>query len=113
MQLSQAEITQQNQQQYSISGTLDFSTVPGLMQSVKDYFKPHRTSAASQAAAEKITIDLSQITECNSAGLALLLEIVKHASLYNIKLHFENLPVTLMTIARAYGIESEIRDICK
>ena len=118
MQLSQAEITQQSQQKYLISGTVDFSTAPGLMRRVKDFFKSHRKSASGQSSvAEKvvatITTDLSQITDCNSAGLALLLEMLKHARLNNIELHFENLPDTLLTIAKAYGVESEIRDICK
>ncbi len=117
MQLSQAEITQQSPQKYLISGTVDFSTVPYLMQRVQGFFTAHKKSATKQSAVEKnaatITIDLSQITDCNSAGLALLLEMVKHARLNNIELHFENLPGTLLTIAKAYGVESEIRDICK
>ena len=117
MQLSQAEITQHSPQEYLISGTVDFSTVPYLMQRVQGFFKAHKKSAAKQSAVEgnatTITTDLSQITECNSAGLALLLEMVKQARSNNIKLHFKNLPDTLLIIAKAYGVESEIRDICK
>ena len=108
MQLSQAEVTQQNKQKYLISGTVDFSTVPDLMLRVKGFFKDH-----NQSAPEKITIDLSQITVCNSAGLALMLEIAKDAHKNNIECHFENLPEALLTIAKAYGVESEIRDICQ
>ncbi len=104
MQLSQAEITQQNPQQYLITGTVDFSTVPELMRQAKSYFK------TCQAAAE-VKIDLSAIVACNSAGLALMLEIVKDAKTNNITVKFINLPDTLLTIARAYGVESEIRDI--
>ena len=113
MQLSQAEITQQSQQKYLISGTVDFSTAPGLMQRVDVFFKAYGNSAQGQSVAEKIAVDLSQIKSCNSAGLALLLEIEKCAHLKNIELHFENMPDTLLTIAKAYGIESEIRDFCK
>ncbi|NOQ69511.1 MAG: STAS domain-containing protein [Gammaproteobacteria bacterium] len=117
MQLSQAEITQQNPQKYLISGTVDFSTVPYLMQCAQGFFKAHKKSASGQSATEKnaatITTDLSHVTGCNSAGLALLLEMIKHARLNDIELHFENLPDTLLTIAKAYGVESEIRDICK
>ncbi len=112
MQLSQAEITQQNQQKYLISGTVDFSTVPDLMKSAKSFLKSAGNSVTGQAASEKISIDLSKITDCNSAGLALMLEMVKHARSNNIELHFENLPDTLLTIAKAYGVEDEIRDIC-
>ena len=113
MQLSQAEIKQLNPQQYLISGTVDFSTVPGLTQRVVDFFKSYKKSAVTQSAAEKVMIDLSAITDCNSAGLALLLEIDKQAHSKNIDVYFENLPDNLLTIAKAYGVESEIRDICK
>ena len=104
MQLSQAEITQQNQQQYLVTGTVDFTTAPELMRQAKSYFKTY------QAAAE-VKIDLSAIVACNSAGLALMLEIVKDAKTNNITVKFINLPDTLLTIAKAYGVESEIRDI--
>ncbi len=87
------------------------------MQRVQGFFKAHKKSVSVPSAAEKnaatITTDLSKITDCNSAGLALLLEMVKHARLNNIVLHFENLPDTLLTIAKANGVESERRDLCK
>ena len=104
MQLSQAEITQQNQQQYLVTGTVDFSTAPELMRQAKSYFKAYQAEA-------EVKIDLSAIVACNSAGLALMLEIVKHAKANNIAVKFINLPDTLLTIAKAYGVESEIRDI--
>ena len=107
MQLSQAEITQHNQEKYIISGVVDFSTVPDLMRRAAEIFKTYKQSKSA-----KIDIDLSQITLSNSAGLALMLEMVKSARSKNIELHFENLPETLLTIAKAYGVESVIRDIC-
>lgn len=112
MQLSQAEITQQSQQKYLISGAVDFSTVPDLMQGAKDFLKSAGNTVDGRAVSEKVSVDLSQITDCNSAGLALILEMVKHARSNNIELHFENLPDALLTIAKAYGVEKEIRDIC-
>ncbi len=110
MQLNQAEIIQQNQQKYLISGAVDFSTVPDLMQQVSAFFKSYKKSAADDAAAS-ITMDLSKITVCNSAGLALILEMVRQAHNQNIELHFKNWPVTLLTIAKAYGVDDEIRDL--
>lgn len=109
MQLNQAEIIQQNQQKYLISGVVDFSTLPGLMQSASILFKSFKKSAAANTDAS-ITMDMSKITVCNSAGLALILEMVRQADKYNIKLHFENWPVALLTIAKAYGVDDEIRD---
>ncbi len=108
MQLTQAEITQQNQQKYLISGAVDFLTVPDLMKRASVFFKGHKQSERAN-----IEVDLSQVTTCNSAGLALMLEMAKHARLNNIELHFNNLPENLLTIAKAYGIESEVRDFCQ
>lgn len=112
MQLSQAEITQQSKQKYLISGTVDFSTVPDLMLTAKQLLTSAGNAVTVQAEAERVSIDLSKITDCNSAGLALMLEMVKLAHSNNIELHFENLPEALLTIAKAYGVENEIRDIC-
>jgi phospholipid transport system transporter-binding protein len=107
VQLSQAEITQQNQHEYFISGTVDFSTVPGLMQRASIFFNGYN----QQSAPAGVTVDLSQITTCDSTGLALMLEMLKDARSKKIELHFKNLPEALLTIAKAYGVESEIRDI--
>jgi len=114
VQLNQAEIIQQNQQKYFISGVLDFSTVPILMQRAGDFFKSYKKSADISSVANtstSITVDLSKVTMCNSAGLALMLEMGKQAGFKNIRLHFESLPETLLIIAKAYGIEEQIRDL--
>lgn len=111
MQLNQAEVIQQNQQNYLISGVVDFSTVPDLMQRISDLFKSYIKLAPASANEETgITMDLSKITVCNSAGLAMILEMVRLARNHNIELHFRNWPVTLLTIAKAYGVDDEIRD---
>ncbi len=107
MQLSQAEIKQQNQQQYIISGTVDFSTVPDLLRQSQVLFATLNAPENRQ-----VSIDLSQVADCNSAALALMLEIVKNAGQKNIETVFENLPTTLLTIAKAYGVENEIRELC-
>ncbi len=105
MNSSQAEITQLNQQQYTISGVVDFDTAPDLVQRALNFFK------ANKSAESKVKIDLSKITECNSAGLAVMFEMAKHAQMKNIELQFEKLPETLLTIAKAYGVEAEVKSI--
>ena len=101
MQQGQAEITLQSNQQYNISGAIDLTTAPGLMRKAADLFKN---------ADKNINIDLSQVTSSNSVALVLLLEMLKQARDNQIELHFENLPETMMTIAKAYGIDGEIRE---
>jgi ABC-type transporter Mla MlaB component len=130
MQLTQAEITRVNETEYRISGAVDFSTVPNLTQRAEEFFKscaPAATAkrgvtektgkreASGEAASKVVTVttDMSQITECNSAGLALLLEMYRLGRLNNIKLRFVNLPSPLLSIAKAYGIEREIKAICR
>ena len=114
MQLNQAEIIQQNQQMYLVSGVVDFSTVPDLIQSSSDIFKSYKKSVAANVSTNAktgITMDMSKITVCNSAGLALILEMVRQADNYNIELRFKSWPVALLTIAKAYGVDDEIRDL--
>lgn len=108
MQLSQADITQQNKQQYLLSGTVDFSTVPNLMRQASGII-----AGVASSDNKPISIDLSQVDGCNSAALALMLEIVKSAQQRKVELHFKNLPAALLTIAKAYGVENEIREISK
>jgi len=108
VQSSQAEIIQQNQQEYLISGIVDFSTAPDLLRQSSGFFAAVKASDNRQ-----ITIDLSQVEECNSVALALMLEIVKDAQQNNIEVHFANIPAAVSTIAKAYGVEDEIRELCE
>jgi len=108
VQSSQAEITQQNPQQYLVSGVVDFSTAPDLLRRSLVLFGEAKGSENRQ-----LMIDLSSVEECNSAALALILEMAKSARQKNIEAHFENLPASLLTIAKAYGVENEIRELCK
>ena len=101
MEQGQAEISQQSKQQYNISGTVNLTTAPDLMRQAARFFK---------SADKKINIDLSQVTSSNSAALALMLEMLKQARKNQIELHFEHLPETMLTIAKAYGIDGEIRE---
>lgn len=109
MKKNQAELIQKSQHEYLVSGMVDFTTVPDLVKQFLDY------SMSSQSAnnVADITIDFSKVSSCNSAGLALMFEAQKKAKSNNIKLHFDNLPGALFVIAKAYGVENEIREICK
>ncbi len=116
----QAEITQQSQQKYTISGAVDFTTAPDLVRNALSFFKKEKASRdqikqgrvkEGQVKQGQVKVDLSKVTECNSAGLALMFELVKSAQTKNIELRFENLPSTLLTIAKAYGVEAEVKNI--
>jgi len=106
VQLSQAEFIQKDKLQYQVKGTVDFSTAPNLIKQAMTFFR-----ADKQTEMTKVAVDLSKIVTSNSAGLALMLEMVKDAKINNIDVKFTDLPDSLLTIAKAYGVESEIRDI--
>ena len=107
---AQSDIVQQDNHRYQITGTIDFATVPALIKRVLLIFRAHRNTGTGKPT--DVVFDLSQVSDCNSAGLALMLEMSKDAQSNNVQLHFDNLPASLLTIAKAYGVESEIRDIC-
>ena len=106
----QSEIVQQDNHRYQITGTVNFATAPALMRRALLIFKTHRNTGTGKAS--DLEFDLSGISDCNSAGLALMLEMSKHAQSNNIQLHFDNLPASLLTIAKADGVERVLRDIC-
>jgi len=103
-----AEIIQHGPYQFSIKGTVDFATVPGLLKQAQNYLK---VSAAEKT--KQLVFDLSQIKTCNSAALALILEMIKLGKQVRLSMQFENMPDSLLRIAKAYGIETEIRDFLK
>jgi phospholipid transport system transporter-binding protein len=51
------------------------------------------------------TVDLGEVTEMDSALLALLLAWLREARLHERTLVFTNLPESLRTIARLYGVD--------
>ena len=51
------------------------------------------------------TVDLAEVTELDSALLALLLSWLREAKSRNRELAFANLPPALSTIARLYGVD--------
>jgi len=51
------------------------------------------------------TVDLGEVSEMDSALLALLLAWLREARLHDRTLVFTNLPESLRTIARLYGVD--------
>ena len=84
----------------SVSGVLNFETVPALMKQAEQLFKNQNA----------VSIDLADVTDSNSAGLALLLEMVRATKLQNKTVNFKNLPEQICIVANAYGIDHELGD---
>jgi phospholipid transport system transporter-binding protein len=81
-----------------LKGVLNFDTVPGLMKQVELLIK--QSTEAS--------VDFSEVEKTNSAGLALLLEIVRFMQLRNANVQFKNVPEQIAIVARAYGIDTAL-----
>ncbi len=82
----------------NVSGLLNFETVPVLMKQAEQLLK-------GQA---DISVNLAEVTDSNSAGLALLLEMIRLTKLQNKTINFKNLPEQICIVAGAYGIDCEL-----
>lgn len=54
--------------------------------------------------ADGVTLDLSAVTEVDSAAVSLLLEWRRAAQRHNRRIDFINLPVNLQSLAKLYGV---------
>jgi phospholipid transport system transporter-binding protein len=82
----------------NVSGVLNFETVPVLMKQAEKLFSK----------LDKVSVDLAEVSESNSAGLALLLEMLRVIKMQKKSIDFKNLPEQIRIIAGAYGIDSEL-----
>lgn len=78
-----------------IHGELSFSSVPALWNDCR----------AQCASGDAIDVDLGQIQRSDSAGLALLTEWLREAQRRGVNLRFFNIPVQMLDMARASGLD--------
>ena len=88
------------QGRFIISGTLSFDTAPDLMKQARQLF----------TAVDSIVIDFSAVESCNSAGLAVILEMAREVWKQNKTVCFLSLPEKIRTFARAYSVEKELSE---
>jgi phospholipid transport system transporter-binding protein len=56
-------------------------------------------------ATKNVCIDLEKVTTADSAGLALIIEWIKHSKLHSTKLTFKNIPQQLLTLAKLSNLD--------
>ena len=95
--IRETSASQNDKGHFVVSGTLGFDTAPGLMKQASRLFTPFKS----------VVVDFSGVDNCNSAGLAVVLEIVKQMRQQNKSVCFQSLPEQICTFARAYSIEKE------
>ncbi|MCW9012656.1 MAG: STAS domain-containing protein [Gammaproteobacteria bacterium] len=83
--------------QLKLAGVLDFHSVADLLKGDQSWLQ-----------GDQISIDLTEITQTNSAGLALLLEWMKMAQQKGLQIKYHSVPEQLLVIARAYGVDQDL-----
>ncbi len=92
----QPKITKQNQGEYAIEGEINKHTVPDLSKQL--------VALIPSVEGSNITFDLSQVSRSDSAGVALLVEIMQLSKSANLTLLFSNLPSQMKDIAGLSGL---------
>jgi phospholipid transport system transporter-binding protein len=83
-------LVKQSDGNYSAEGELSFFSLNEKTIKSFDFLK----------SAPAVCIDLRQVSSADSAGLALIIEWIKHSILYDTKLSFKNIPQQLLTLAK-------------
>lgn len=81
---------------YAIDGELNLQTVPDVSKQL-----PELLSGLKD---ESLTFDLAAVSRSDSAGVALLIEVMQLAKKANLKLNFSNLPQQMKDIAGVSGL---------
>ena len=80
---------------YRLSGDMTFATVASILEESTALFEEHTT----------LTMDLTDVEQSDSAGLALLLEWITWANHTVREIGFKNVPRKLSSIARTSDVE--------
>ncbi len=81
-----------------LHGVIDFDTAPQLLVEVVQYLQPNR----------ELILDFSEVTEANSAALALLLEWQGLATSNNCRVIHQNLPESIRQLSEICQVSTLI-----
>lgn len=98
--MSSATLEAAGDGRFRVTGVLDAVTAPKLLRESDARF--------ANAPGASLHIDLSGVTESDSAGLALLLEWLRIARRRQQTVHFANVPDQIAALARISEVESLI-----
>ena len=85
---------------FLVSGTISFDNAPALMKQASKLF----------SSVDSVVVDFSGVDNCNSAGLAVILEMARVIWQQNKTVCFVSLPKQIHTFARAYSVEKELTE---
>ena len=93
---------EQSKGQIKLIGQLNFESVAQLLNQRRVSFDTAHSENG------EIAVDLSEISQFNSASLTLLLDWMKKAQQNELQIKYHSAPKQLMVIAQAYGIDHEL-----
>lgn len=93
--MSRLNIIKDDSGNFVIDGDLTFATID----------KQTLQSLSFLKTAQEITIDLGRVSNTDSAGLALMIEWIKHARQHRTHLKFKNIPEQLLSLAKLSGFD--------
>jgi phospholipid transport system transporter-binding protein len=85
---------------FSISGAMTFGTVTAILECSKELFDDLPV----------LEVDLSGVSEADSAGLALLLEWINWARAYEREIRYTGIPAQTLAIARISEVEELLHE---
>ena len=94
--MNNLHIAPQGEGAYVIDGSLDFASVPAVVNRVSEFLGNGATT---------IVTDLKGVTRADSAGLALLVEWMRVAHRRHRNIAFRNIPAQMLAIAKVSGLE--------
>lgn len=83
---------------HAVSGPLTFDSVPNLYTTSRGWF----------TAGTGMTIDLQQVAQADSAGLALLIEWLRWARKAGLSLTYINIPPQMLELIRVNGLQDTL-----
>ncbi len=92
----QSTISKQNETLYAIEGELTMASVPSISKQFDELF--------SSTASGELTINFASVSRSDSAGVALMVELIQLAKIANLSLFFSNLPQQMQDIANLSGL---------
>lgn len=95
--MSRPNIIDKGAGHYLVEGDLTFATIDKRTVKAMNFL----------ATAKEITIDLSQVANTDSAGLALMIEWIRYCRAKRTQLRFSNVPKQLLSLARLSGFDKD------
>ncbi len=93
--MSLLNIVHEGAGRYAVDGDLTF---PAMDKKIVSSF-------GFLSTAKHITLDFGKVGNADSAGLALILEWIKHARTKRVQLRFINLPAQILNLAKLCGLD--------